>query len=151
MRTGGVSIWYMQGCERMFGENITIFNYDENTDSYYPTVMEGVEVQNTLTVEQTQTGAKETNKVTIHIPYREDYLKPNAWKKAEDKENFFTFNAKNRKDCVYCGAWESKESVEDEKYTNGFYEYLCKNYDDVYLISTVSEYKTIPHWEVGGK
>lgn len=41
--------------------------------------------------------------------------------------------------------------VNDDDYPDGFFEYMKGTYDDVYNITTVDVFKTIPHFEVGGK
>ena len=45
--------------------------------------------------------------------------------------------------------------IADEDYTsrtnNGFYDYLNKKMDNVFLITSVGSYTLIPHFEIGGK
>ena len=139
----------------MFDGKITVFNYDRKTDSYYATILEDVEIQELSAANLIKTGPVDADTVNIHIPYSDlllqKYRKPLEWLSSEDKINLFTFNAKNKKDFIYCGKWEDKKIITDDDYSDDFYSYMSSNYDDVYMISNVAAYKTIPHWEVGVK
>lgn len=45
--------------------------------------------------------------------------------------------------------------IADEDYQSrrdgGFYDYMNKNHDNVFLITNVGTYTLIPHFEIGGK
>jgi len=133
----------------MFEGIITIFNYDRKTDKYYPTVLENIEIQKLVSARLIKTGTDDADTVNIHIPYSERYRKPMEWQSSDNKADIFTFNAKNKKDFIYCGKWEDCKVIADSDYEGDFYAYMSSNFDDVYMISTVAEYNTIPHWEVG--
>lgn len=49
----------------------------------------------------------------------------------------------------------SEKIVADEDYQSrrdgGFYDYMNKNHDNVFLITNVGTYTLIPHFEIGGK
>ena len=38
--------------------------------------------------------------------------------------------------------------VSDERYRNGFYNYMNRNYDNVFAITNVSKFNLIPHFEI---
>lgn len=135
----------------MFDGVITIFNYDRKTEGYYATVLEDVEIQELSAANLIKTGPSDADTINIHIPYSEKYRKPLEWMSSDDKTEIFTFNAKNKKDFIYCGKWEDGKVISDTDYKDDFYAYMSGNYDDVYMIRTVAAYKTIPHWEVGVK
>lgn len=135
----------------MFDGVITIFNYDKKADKFYATVLDNVEIQELSAAGLIKTGSADADTVNIHIPYSEKYRKPLVWQTSDDKTGFFTFNAKNKKDFIYCGKWEDSKVISDDDYKGDFYAYMSGNFDNVYMISTVAAYNTIPHWEVGVK
>lgn len=77
---------------------------------------------------------------------REDYRKPKEWKNSEEKERTFTIT----EDDFFVEGNFDVETADDDEYPNGLFEYMKQNYDDVYNITSVNRYKTIPHFEVGG-
>ena len=41
--------------------------------------------------------------------------------------------------------------INDNDYRNGFYNYMNRNYDNIFAISNVSKFNLIPHFEIGAK
>lgn len=139
----------------MFDDKVTVFNYFEDKKNavalWYPTVLDGVELQVTKGINISKSGNENANSVTLHIKNTSDvcekFKKPMEYKALNDKENYFTLKAN---DFFILGEY-STEIIDEENYPNGFFEYMKSTHDDVFNITTVDVFKAIPHFEVGGK
>lgn len=146
----------------MFSDTITVFNFQEDKTNgsriWYATVLSGVEVQINKGSNVRISGLESADSVSLHIPLTKaneewfadgiQYLKQKAWFALEDKSGTFTLNP--AKDFFALGNYGTKE-YQDDDYNRGLLEYMNAKYDDVYKITTVDVYKTIPHIEAGGK
>lgn len=132
----------------MFDDTVTIFNQykEKGVVTWYPHVLSGVELQPAAAVTVQKEGKASADKASLHIPFREDYRKPKEWKNSEDKQHTFTIA---EEDFFVEGIFDI-EKVDDDEYPNGLFEYMKQSYDDVYNITSVNRYKTVPHFEVGG-
>lgn len=136
----------------MYNDTVTIFNaYEDKKQAinrWYPTVLEGVELQINRGMTVTTDGNANDNTASLHIRNDLDkYLNPVAFKKAEDRENHFTLGQKD----FFVEGELDLIVIEEDDYPNGFFEYIKSEYDNVFKITTVERYKVIPHFEVGGK
>ncbi len=141
----------------MFNDIVTMFiKYEDKKEKicqWHSKVLYGVELQKNKAVAVSQDGNKPNNIVKLHIPSKDarigdyKYLKPKAWHKAEDKSDKITLN---EGDFFVEGELIDMDIYDDTQYQGGLFGYMRKNYDDVYIIASVDEYKTIPHFEVGG-
>ena len=141
----------------MFKDTVTLFNFYEDKDTgqcrWYPKVLNGVELQTAKGIVAGTKGEETADKASLHIPYSGekvcgyDYQKPLAWRQREDKLGILTI-AEN--DFFAEGTFDVG-IVDESDYPEGFYEYMRNRYDDVYNITSVNRYDTIPHFEVGGK
>lgn len=59
-----------------------------------------------------------------------------------------TFHDGDLFDFFWEGEWT--ETVNDEDYPNGFFDYMKKNHDMVFAITSVARYSVIPHFEIMG-
>ncbi|MCI8669210.1 MAG: hypothetical protein HFI34_06795 [Lachnospiraceae bacterium] len=146
----------------MFNDTVTVFNFQEDktkgTRIWHSTVLTGVEVQINKGSNIRTSGLESADSVSLHIPLTKankecyadgiQYLKQKAWFALEDKTGAFTLNP--AKDFFVLGDYGTKE-FRDDDYNHGLLEYMNTKYDDVYKITTVDVYKTIPHIEAGGK
>lgn len=139
----------------MFTDVVTIFNYHgdkKNASAYwYPTVLEGVELQVGKGINISKSGNESADSAKLHIKINADiqkaYKKPKEYSALDDKVGCFTLKPD---DFFMDGAFDNTP-INEEDYPNGFFEYMKSKYDDVYNITTVDVFKTIPHFEVGGK
>lgn len=133
----------------MFNDIITIFNQVE--DIWYPTVLSNVELQVASGQSKSKDGNSSTDValliINIDNELEKKYLKPVAYVKADDKVGKFTL----REDDFFVEGEYIADIVDDTAYERGFFEYMKTNYDNVFCISAVKKFSTIPHFEVGGK
>lgn len=139
----------------MYADTVTIFNYHKDKKQriamWYPTVLDGVELQIAEGVNVSKSGNDNADSASLHIKINADtrkiYKKPMEYKALENKQEYFTLKAN---DFFMAGAYDNSP-INEEDYPNGFFEYMKGRYDDVYNITTVDVFKTILHFEVGGK
>lgn len=139
----------------MFADTVTIFNYHKDKKKgisvWYPTVLESVELQIAKGINVSKSGNETADTANLHIKINADirkgYKKPKEYKALENKQGCFTLKPD---DFFMAGKYEDSP-VNDDDYPDGFFEYMKGGYDDVYNITTVDVFKTIPHFEVGGK
>ena len=139
----------------MYTDTVTIFNYVEDKKQgiymWYPTVLDGVELQITKGINVSKSGNASADSANLHIKINDEidkiYKKPKAFKALEDRHGFFTL----KPDDFFMAGGYDNTPIDDEDYPNGFKEYAMSEYDDVFNITTVDVFKTIPHFEVGGK
>lgn len=132
----------------MFADTVTIFNLTE--DIWNGTVLHSVEVQASLSEQKSKDANKADNEAILFInidsEIEKKYRKPIAYQKETDKVSMFTLTTGDFFVCgEYPGSWN------DTEYENGFFEHMKSNYDDVFEICSVKQFKTLPHFEVGGK
>ena len=109
-----------------------------------------------------KTGLDSADTAKLHIRYKLDngkkmigerkYLEPKEWNAAEDKTNMITFSDGD----IFMEGKFPEDVIPDDEYTSrvykGFYDYLNRTKDNVYLITSVGgPYTLIPHFEIGGK
>lgn len=162
----------------LYNDTVTIFNLAESSDgdSWYPTVIYGVHLQVDTAANLTERGPDSADSVSLHIRFKKSgdetlvsgvpsssdeedgeteigtvkYLSPLSWSGESDKTGILTF--RKDKDFIYCGEWGGESPVQDEDYgKKGFFDYMKRNEDDVYLITNVGKYNLLPHFEIGGK
>ena len=123
----------------MFEDTVTIFNlYNE---IWYPTVLQGVEVQEVTGQTESKDGSKPNNDCSLHIP---ENLMANYKKPKEYQGEGFTIR---EGDFFVVGDFSS-EPIDENDYESGYLTYMRNTYDSVYYINSVGLYKTIRHIEV---
>lgn len=160
----------------MYQDTITVFNFYESEESgalWYPTVISHTQLQIDTAANLRERGPESADSASLHIVYNRDgtdtiiggiirlaedgketvskpYMSPKKWLLAEDKSAAVTF-AKD-KDFFYHGAWDGSDLIADSAYgKKGFYDYMKRNEDEVFLISNIGKYNLLPHFEIGGK
>lgn len=141
----------------MFNDVVTLFmKYEDKKEKicqWHRVALADVELQKNKAISVSNDGNRPNNTVTLHIPCTQgkigdyEYLKPKAWHRAEDKAGKITLV---EGDFFVDGEIIDMDIYDDSQYAGGLFTYMRKNYDDVYVISSVNEYKVIPHFEVGG-
>lgn len=151
----------------MYDKTVTVFNKytDQNDNIYwYPHVISGVDLIVDKAANVAKTGLDNADTANLHVKYHilheekmigdKPYLSPTEWEKQpnDDLQESITFASG---DFFMQGAYE-ETPILDSDYANrvdgGFYDYINKRHDYVFLITTVGgPYTLIPHFEIGGK
>lgn len=146
----------------MYNHTVTIFNYFEDDDGayWYPKVLTGVDLNTDRAALLKKYGAETTDNAELHVKCTRSgdtvlvgsyvWYAPKAWKKS-NKPASLTFNPDT--DFFWYGAWENG-TVDDSDYDRqgGFYQYMNKNEDGIYKVTSASApYTIIPHFEILGK
>ncbi len=125
------------------------FNAETEEETYYPTLLEGVDLVETKGANVSKSGMDSADAVKLYIDFAnmaKQYLSPKAWDALpdEEKQDYITFHP--TEDFFVKG---DRSDVElPEEYV---YEWMYENFDDVYKVTTVDKYEDIlPHFEVGG-
>lgn len=149
----------------MYERNITLFNrYTSQTgDLWFPTVIKMVDLITDKASINARMGTDNQDSAKLHIRYigtdgkvyvaGKEWLPAKEWAKKPNDEmvNYLTF--KSGKDFDFFMAGEYPEDVvDDNDYSEGFYDYINSHYDEVYVISSASNpYSLIPHFEIMGR
>lgn len=160
----------------MFRDTITIFNfYESETDGalWYPTVISSTHLQIDTAANLKERGPESADSARLTINYKREgelanisgiikftddgmetgkkpYISPKKWVLMEDKSVAVTFL--KDKDFFYHGSWQGNVPVIDAEHgKKGFYDYMRRNEDEVFLITNIGKYNLIPHFEIGGK
>lgn len=160
----------------MYQDTITLFNLYESEEAgalWYPTVISYTQLQIDTAANLRERGPESADSASLHIRYARDgkntiisgiisfedneaknivkpYTLPKKWACAEDKEAAVTFT--KDKDFFYHGIWKGDAPIKDSEYgKKGFYDYMKRNEDEVFLITNVGKYNLLPHFEIGGK
>ena len=125
------------------------FNAETEEETYYPTLLDGVDLVETKGANVSKSGMDSADAVKLYIDFAnmaKQYLSPKAWDALpdEEKQDYITFHP--TEDFFVKG---DRSDVElPEEYV---YEWMYENFDDVYKVTTVDKYEDIlPHFEVGG-
>lgn len=147
----------------MYQDTITLFNrsVDETGSAvWFPHVLTGVNLLYDKAVISSKYGEQSKDNAVLNIRYKREngdivignipYLLPMEWEKqAEVQHEFITFKAGNEFDFFMLGDYGSQETVIDTDDT--FFREIQKEYDNVFAITSVAVYTTIPHFEILGK
>lgn len=137
----------------MYEKTITLFNRRRRngTDTWYPTVISNVDLNVDAAAIRKAYGAESNDRAKLHIRYSDNlvggktYYLPKDW----DGEGV-TFHDGELFDFFWMGEWSGNSPIADEDYTSGFYDYMRKNNDMVFAITSVARYDCIPHFEIMG-
>ena len=140
----------------MFDETITLFN--RRGDEWYPTVIEGVQLNTDRGSITARYGRECEDRAVLLAPYADDdvvagktYLEPKKWRRLDEPGAFITFAGGEDFDFFLAGAWEGAGPVDDADFPRGFYDHMNRARDGVYAVTSVSKFNTIPHLEVTGR
>lgn len=149
----------------MYNDTITLFNRYESRlgDTWYPTVLTNVNLNIDKASIIAKFGAESQDNAILNIRYQindgdifvedKQYLPPKEWDRQINDllPSTITFTDGQQFDFFYVGDWGSTETVDDEAYLDGFYNYMNTQYDYVFQITSVAQYSVIPHFEIMGK
>ena len=145
----------------MYQDTVTVFNKMPGSDGdvWYPHVLTGVTLHKNKGANQEKTGPENADSAKLHVKYERnveklmignlEYMPPKAWNVKADPDKTITFH--DGIDFFLEGEYP-EEPVSDEKYRNGFYDFMKSSKDNVFLITNVDgPFKLITHLEIGGK
>lgn len=139
----------------MFNSTVTIFNFDEPNDKFYPTLITGVEFQPDYRSQFTSNTTQDMDMSLLIIMYYIDgnnvlvngnnkpYRTPKAWENltTANKSKYFTF--KTGRDFFVLGNYSTT--------ANADYETFKDQNDDVFFINSVKNFRDeLKHFEIMG-
>lgn len=150
----------------MYNKTVTVFNkYTDQTGNiyWYPHVLFGVDLIIDKAANVAKTGLDSADTANLHVKYRiqDDkkiignfpWLPPREWERQtnDDLPKSITFDSGD----FFMEGEYAADPVKDSDYADrvngGFYDYMNKRYDYVFLITNVGgPYTLIPHFEIGG-
>ena len=150
----------------MYDKTVTVFNkYEDQTGEiyWYPHVLSGVDLIVDKAANIAKTGLDSADTAKLHVRYHSGnnavmvgnlpWLPPKEWEQQPNDElsESITFDSGD----FFMEGEYSTEMIKDSDYTDrvngGFYDYINKRHDYVFLITNVGgPYTLIPHFEIGG-
>ena len=141
------------GLEMFYNKTVTLFNRSFNAEteeeSYYPTLLENVNLVETKGANISKSGMESADVATLYVSLEnmaKPYIEPKAWAELpeEEKANYITFTPTD--DFYVSGDHTGTELPESNAY-----EYMLDNFDSVYKVTHIDKYTDVmPHLEVGG-
>lgn len=132
-----------------YQDTVTVYNKYEDKKAgiitYFPTVLENVRLLITKGANIAKSGMDTADSAMLSIhtdDLEKPYMLPKEWSRLEDKTTAFTFAAGD--------LFVKGDTSEEDVTTKEFAQYMKKKYDNLFTVTTVDEYKLIPHLEVGG-
>lgn len=149
----------------MYSETVTVFNKLQQGQviTWYPTVLNNVDLNVDKGANVAKTGLESADTAKLHVRYilvngaitiaGKTYKRPKEWAAQTEVGFPISLTFASGGDFFVRGEYaETPVNDADPAYKKGFYDYINKTRDDVYLISNVGgPYKLIPHFEIGGK
>jgi hypothetical protein len=140
----------------MYSDTVTVFNRRQNRKAvkWYPTILHNcnLNLDRAAMVAQYGEGAADNALLNVSLPTVKPYLPPKEWAAVENPEAAITFTAGEKFDFFWAGEWPDEKPVDDGDYTEGFYNYMNKQHDYVFAVTSVNgPFSVIPHLEVVGK
>lgn len=151
----------------MYDKTVTVFNkYVRDKKIYwYPHVLTGVDLIIDKGANIVKTGLDGADTAKLHVRYVSEnesimindlkWLAPKAWTAQEEEQLMKTITFAGGD--FFCEGEYPTDIVADEEYnagitSTGFFDYMNRKHDYVFLITNVGgPYTVIPHFEIGGK
>ena len=125
------------------------FNAETEEETYYPTLLEGVDLVETKGANVSKSGMNSADAAKLFVcigDVNKTYMEPKAWDALteDEKKNYITFHSTE----VFFV--KGDQAAVDLPETDA-YEWMRNNFDDVYKVTNIDKYEDIlPHFEVGG-
>lgn len=156
----------------MYDTTVTVFNLYRSkqlgVSTWYPHVISGCYFNADKAANIEKTGLKNADTARLHIPYKEkegkiflkgsegaevQYLLPKEWDNQTNDMYEKTVTFTEGEDFFFIGEYPEKP-INDDVFasgtTTGFKDYMNKNFDNVFSVTSVGKYQLIPHFELGG-
>lgn len=148
----------------MFDATITVFNRytsEELGDTWYPHVLHNVQlIKDKASIKATY-GSESSDSAKLFVNAVIDngqtkignlvFYPPKVWSRQVNDEipASITFDDNAEEfDFFIEGDYGDETPIKDEDYDFGFYNYMNKQYDFCYAITSVGYYNNIPHFEI---
>lgn len=167
----------MSCLDTIYSQTITLFNRipGKNGDPtmWIPTVIDGVHLSFTKSSSWNDHGGSTSDDVKLNVRYKpsgddalvrcrisaEDetvcfkkWYEPKSWRKQPDPYDCLTFSFGENDDFDFFieGVFDEFDlPISDQNFERrGFYNYMNAEYDNVFVITSVSKYSLIPHFEI---
>lgn len=151
----------------MYESKITVFNryVTKQGEYWYAKVLSNVDLIVDKAAVNAVYGTESSDTAKLHIKYENNgedvvidgvykYYPPKAWENLTNDrlEDAITFRSGKDFDFFMEGEYIAENPIDDSEYKDGFYNYINKEYDNVFAISSASNpYKVIKHFEIMGK
>jgi hypothetical protein len=145
----------------MYKDTITLFNRKPGGargDTWYPTVIKNVNLNIDRAAILAKYGAESQDNAVLFIRYKVDgdsimvadkpWMPPKEWDQTVDS---ITFTGGTQFDFFVKGEWMNGIVTDADYGDEGFYDYMNRNFDYVFAISSVSMLSLIPHFEIMGR
>ena len=125
------------------------FNAETEDETYYPTLLEGVDLVETKGANVSKSGMDSADAAKLFVcidDVNKTYMEPKAWDALteDEKKNYITFHS--TEDFFVKGDQTAVDLPETDAY-----EWMRNNFDDVYKVTNIDKYEDIlPHFEIGG-
>ena len=125
------------------------FNAETEEETYYPTLLEGVDLVETKGANVSKSGMDSADAAKLFVcigDVNKTYMEPKAWDALteDEKKNYITFHS--TEDFFVKGDQAAVDLPETDAY-----EWMRNNFDDVYKVTNIDKYEDIlPHFEAGG-
>lgn len=125
------------------------FNAETEEETYYPTLLEGVDLVETKGANVSKSGMDSADAAKLFVcigDVNKTYMEPKAWDALteDEKKNYITFHS--TEDFFVKGDQTAVDLPETDAY-----EWMRNNFDDVYKVTNIDKYEDIlPHFEIGG-
>lgn len=146
----------------MYQDTVTLFNRrtDRSTQTvtWYATVLKGVNLNNDRGAIVRQYGEQSQDNVILNVKLEDGqvngkpYLQSKEWQRGADPEGTITVKSGEDADFFWAGEWTGSNVIPNDGYgLVGFRDYMERNYDNVFEVTSVGEYSVIPHLQITGK
>ena len=146
----------------MYQDTITLFNRKPGDrgqpDTWYPTVIRNVNLNIDRAAILAKYGAESQDSAMLSIRYSKKdgeiqiagkpWMPPKEWDRTEDS---LTFTGGTNFDFFWKGEWTGGIISDSDYGDEGFYNYMNREHDYVFVVSSVAMYSVIPHFEIMGR
>lgn len=148
----------------MYSDTVTIFNRYRSRlgDMWYPTILRNVNINSDKANIRTNYGEQSQDNIVLNVQYEladgnkvvagKRYLLPKEWDAQTNDvlAETITFNSGQGFDFFLIGEYE-EDVIDDNDYIDGFFNYMNDKFDNVFVVTSVSEFSVIPHLEITGR
>lgn len=147
----------------MYADTITMFcRYTSNNALYWKAIaLSGVDLNVDKSAILAKYGANCKDTAKLHIRYKAgvsndiivsngtaiSYVEPKSYSGASNTVTFRDAEDGETPDFFIVGAWSGSDTISDNSYTDGFYNYANRT-QNCYAIDSVAKYSVIPHFEI---